>query len=749
MPTTMPAGEDSPIGKDFVRRDGRPKVTGKATYSAEWDIDGCIHAVGVTSDIARGSIASIDTSAAEQASGFKVLTHETVGKLNDATPFPAGAAATSVKPLSKEIFHDRQWVAVAFGATIEAATHAASLVKVTYDKQTPTTDFEANLDTGEAPEQVQGQKYPFEKGDAEGAFESAEVKVDEQYRTPMENHNPIEPHATTAHWHKNDAGEDALTVYDASQFIFGVRTTLAAVFDLEETNVRVVCKFIGGAFGCKGNLWPHTILAAEASRFTGKPVRFVVTREQMYGDVGHRPPSTQTVKLGASKDGKLKALIHEGSVATNFKDSYTEAFTVATRVLYGTETMRLAQKLVKRDTQSPTFMRAPGETPGMFALESAVDELADKLGMDPIELRRVNDTPNDPQTGTPFSQRKMMECFDMAADRFGWADRQKPGERMEGHWKVGMGCAAATYHASHLNNTVKLRLNDDGTVLVTCGTHEMGTGTTTAQAAVAASILGLPFERVKFELGDTNMPFGHVSGGSMTTAGVGGAIVQAANQLKRKLHVLCIESALGDFARTSLESVAFQNGQLVNTSSGKGVPLEKIIAEDNAEFIEVEGTHGAIHAPGMPGPTSNHSFGAQFAEVGVDEELGLIRIRRLAGCFACGTILNAKTARSQFIGGIVMGVGQALMEETKMDHRFGRITNANLAEYHVPTNADIGPIDISWISEPDYAASPIGAKGVGEIGITGVSAAIANAVYNACGIRLRELPLVPAKLMTT
>ena len=752
MPTTKPSA-DSPVGKGFSRRDGPEKVSGRATFSAEWDVPGCLYAVGVTSGIARGLIRAIDAAAAEGASGFKAMTHETCPKM---TPSPTmsggGSAGTVVMPLQgKEIFHDGQWVAAVFGRTLEQATHAASLVKIEYDGQTAATDLDANLASAEEPKKVMGAPAVIAKGDAEQAFGSAAVTLDLEYRTPKENHNPIEPHATMAMWGKDDAGKDTLQVYDASQHIFGCKAALAKAFGLDEANVRVVCKYVGGAFGCKGSVWPHVFLAAAAAKFVGKPVRLVLMREQMYGGIGFRPATLQRVRLAADKDGALVAQMHEGVSASNRKDDYVEAFTVATRHMYASPHLRLAQKVVRLDTQAPTFMRAPGETPGMFATESAMDELAHELGMDPVELRRKNEPKVDPHSGKPFSSRHLVECMDTAASAFGWGKRNaKPGTATDasGRWKTGLGMSAATYHASFLPNAAKIILSADGSAVVRCGTQEMGTGTATAQAAVAAEALGLPFERVRFELGDTKFPQGSVSGGSMTTAGVGGAVYTAADAMKKRLLKLAAREGGSPLAGAKADDVEFFQGRLQRKDdANKGLPLTQILADAAQETVEVEAMFGQSHAPGQEQEYSAHSFGAHFCEVGVDQDLGLIRVRRFTSCFACGRILNAKTARSQFMGGIVMGIGQALMEHTYTDDRYGKITNHNLSEYHVPTNADVGAIEILWLDEADYKASPIGAKGIGEIGITGAAAAVANAVFNATGVRLRELPLVPERLM--
>ena len=763
LPATQPAAmaerglfrDNGAVGRPLTRRDGREKVTGRATYTAEWAVPNVLHAVGVQSDIARGMIDRIDAAAARRVSGFDVLTHETVKGANGELKTMSdggGAAGSSLKPLDgPEIFHAGQWVACCFGRTIEQATHAAQLVSIRYTERTPTVSIdEAEVET---PARDAGHPNPFTKGDPETLFESSDVRVDAEYVTPTEHHNPIEPHATIAQWGTNDKGEPTLTVHDASQYIFGVRDALADLFagdGLKPENVRVICKFIGGAFGCKGNMWPHVPLACMAARFVDRPVRFVLMREQMYGGIGFRPVTRQRVRLGADERGKLQSQMHEGVSATNFKDNFVESFTVASRVMYASPGLRFHQQIARLDMQSPTFMRAPGETPGMFASESAMDELAAACGVDPIELRKTNEPAVDPSNGAPWSGRRIVECYDRAAKSFGWQPGpRKPRGMKDGRWLLGHGVAAATYHASYLPNAAKIRANADGTFLVTCGTHEMGTGTTTAQSQVAADLLGVPVNRVRMELGDTRMPFGHVSGGSMTTAGVGGAIKLAVGRLKERLLETAVANGLAPFADEGLEALTFRDGKLVEIQSGEGVPIDELVGMTMNDHVEVEAMNGDIRPPrSTMGGFSNHSFGCHVCEVGVDESLGLVRVRRWNACFACGIILNAKTGRSQFMGGIVMGLGQALMEESFRDTRTGKITNHNLAEYHVPTNADVPPMQIEWLEDDaDYNASPIGAKGIGEIGITGVAAAVANAVFDATGRRVRHLPLVPERVM--
>ena len=751
MPTATappPAG----VTPSIPRRDGRLKVAGAATFAAEWELDGCLFAVGVQGRDARGRITAIDTAAAEAAPGVvAVMTHRNRPALAAVGTYASGngAAGSSVMPLeSADLHHAGEWVAVVVAETLEAATYAAGLVGITVEPADADTAFPDAFDAalGEPAPKVAGMENPVTKGDAEAAFAAAAVQIDFAATGAKNHHNPIEPHASTAD-HRADApaGEPVLTVRDTSQNINAFRDSLAHAFSLDPARVRVLSPFVGGAFGCKGNLWPHVFLAAAASKLVGRPVRFVCARQQLYGGIGFRPRNAQRVRLGADQDGHLLAQIHEGLTEINRGGDYVEAVTVATRHMYASEALLLDQRILPLDVQAPTFMRAPGETPGMAVTEAAMDALAYEVGLDPIELRRRNEPAVDPLHGTPFSSRLLLECFEKGGEAFGWGDRNpEPRATTDGRWRIGTGVAAATYHASYLPNAARLTLRADGTVSIASATHEMGTGTTTAQALVAAELLGLPVRRVRFDLGDTDFPRAAVSGGSMTTAGVGGAVRDASEKLGVQLFELARKAGLGGFAEG--DAIAFTGGKLVRAGddASGGVAFEEILEANHLGELKVDGAVKDPHPPFVPQETSNHSFGAQFAEVAVDEALGMIRVRRFTGCYACGRIVNAQTARSQFLGGVVMGLSHALHEHTVTDDRpgFGCVMNDNLAEYHVPVNADVPAIDVHWIATPDYAASPIGAKGVGEIGITGVSAAIANAVFHATGKRVRHTPIL-------
>ena len=733
-----------PVGKPLVRRSGREKVTGTATYTAEWPVDGLLHAVAVPSTIARGTVKSIDTSAAETMHGVRlVLTPADAPEVPAIGVFQKGAQAnaTTVLPVrGDEVHHAGQYLAAVVADTFEAARDAALAVHITYAPADHVTDLAAVADSDERPESLMGAPPVIEQGDAERALAEAEVTVDVSFPTAMNHHNPIEPHATLAEFGTDDAGERTLTVRDTTQNLSGVRSDLARMFGVQPANVRVVCPFVGGAFGSKGAMWPNGVLATMCAEAAGAPVKLVVTRRQMYGGTGHRTPLLQRVALGAKRDGTLTAILHEGVQTTARTDVYSEAFTTATRMMYAAPNRRLAQTMGRVDTQKPTFMRAPAETPGMFALEAAIDELAEAVGLDPIEFRKRNEPEIAAYEEKPFSDRRLIGCFERGADAFGWADRNpKPRSMTDGHWRIGYGVAAATYPAFFFPTSARVTLHADGTVLVESATHELGTGTATAQAQLAADLLGLPAERVTFELGDTRYPQAGVSGGSATTGSVGGAVRNAVDKLK---GALLAHAAGTPIAGTKPDDLRFEAGRLVAADGTGGPTLEELVAASTKSKLSAEGKF----APGDLEHAA-HSFGATFVEVAVDEGFGLVRVRRMLGCYACGTILNARTARSQFLGGMIMGLGHALEEATRWDHGLGRVTNDNLAEYHVPVNADVPDVTVMWDAAPDYAASPIGAKGIGEIGITGVAAAFANAVYHATGERHRELPITPERVM--
>ena len=730
------------VGKPIDRVDGRLKVTGAAQYSAEIPVENPAYAVTIGSKIARGQITSIDTREAEKSPGvLGILTHLNLPKLHPMPTFTGnGSAAENRLPLQDEtIHHSGQHIAVVIADTLERAKYAASLIGVDYTAETPLTEMEKERDRsfgkgyfGKPPEVIRGN--PTE------GLAKAEVRIEETYTTPTEHHNPMEPHATTAVWEG-----DRLTVYDATQFNFGVQQALASVLGIPAENVRVVCQFIGGAFGCKGMVWPHVPLAAIAARQVKRPVKLVLTREQMFTSVGHRAETEQQVILGATRDGHLTAIVHKGISHTSAFDDFVEPFTIATHIMYACPNLQAEQRLVRLNKGTPTFMRAPGETPGMYALESALDELAYAVKLDPIELRLRNHADTDPDTNLPWSSKSLKESYRLGAEKFGWSRRNpEPGSMRDGRYLIGMGMASATYPTLRMPAAAKARILQDGTALVQSASHEMGTGTATIMTQIAADALGIPVEKVRFELGDTKLPRAPVSGGSMTAASVGTAVKGATQAVRAKVLELVRTDTRSPLHNIPETDLATAEGRIFAKSDpGKGETYEAVLKRHNLQEVE-ESFNAQVS---QEKKFSSHAFGAQFAEVRVDPDFGEVRVTRFTGAYGVGRVLNLKTARSQMIGGIVMGIGMALLEETITDTLTGRIINPNLAEYHVPVSADIPAIEAYFVEENDPHVNPIGAKGVGEIGITGVAAAVANAIYHATGKRIRDLPITPDKLL--
>ncbi|MBW4571733.1 MAG: xanthine dehydrogenase family protein molybdopterin-binding subunit [Tolypothrix carrinoi HA7290-LM1] len=733
------------VGKPMNRVDGRLKVTGAAHYAAEFPLENLVHAVLIGSTIASGTIKNIDTSAAEKSPGvIAIITHLNAPKLKEMPDMNKGGAAGEARvPLGDgNIYHHGQYIGVVVADTLERATHAASLVRVAYNEQPFVTEMER--EKAVMPKGAVGfRPADIARGNLEQGLAEAEVRLEETYTTPTENHNPMETHATTAVW-----SGDKLTVYDATQYTFGERKTLAIGFGIPEENVRVVCHFIGGAFGCKGSVWSHVPLAAVAARQVKRPVKLVLTRQQMFTNVGHRAETEQQIILGAKRDGRLTAIAHKGisHTCSEAVGEFVEPFTVATHILYATENLQTSQRVVKVNKGQPTYMRAPGETPGTFALESAMDELSYTLKLDPIELRLRNYAEIDPDKNLPWSSKSLKECYQLGADKFGWSRRNPtPRSMRDGRYLIGMGMATATYPVYRFPASAVAKIMLDGSVVVQSGTHEMGTGTATAMAQVIADVLGVPVERVRFELGDTNMPNAPVSGGSATVASVGSAVVGATKAARAKVLDIARADQRSPLYNIPDTEIAFEDGRMfVKSDKGKSESYADILKRQNLKQVEA---NFDVKFDEENKKYSMHSFGAQFAEVRVDQDLGEVRVKRFVGAFGTGRVLNLKTARSQMIGGITMGLGMALFEETVTDHQFGRIVNPNLGEYHVPVNADVPAIEAYFVEEKDPHVNALGAKGIGEIGITGVAAAVANAVYHATGKRIRDLPITPDKLL--
>lgn len=683
------------VGTPVDRVDGRLKVTGQAQYTADTPVEHVAYAVMVTSTIARGKVVAIDSTATREIPGvLRIFTHENSPRFKQPeNDFMQGIVpAQSFMPLQNgEILHYGQQVAVVVAETLEAARAAAARVRISYDASHAALTLEDSAAQRTRPDEFFGSALQTERGDVDKHFARAPVTVDEWYATPVQFHNPMEPHATVAQWNGSK-----LTIHEPSQWVKGLQSFLATVFEMPAEDVHVVSPFVGGGFGNKGFSFPHTILAAMAARELARPVKLLMTRAQLFAQTGHRPRTEQRLRIGAAKDGKLVAIEHISTIGTSVGGWFVEPSGRITNMLYSCPNVRVSHEAVALNIPAPGPMRAPGETPGTFALESALDELATKLGIDPIELRVRNDATHDEEEKLPFSSRHLIECYRIGAERFGWNDRPaKPGQRREGNELIGYGVASATFPGLRSPASARVR-KDNGKYVVEVATHDIGTGMYSIIAQVAADALGVGIDRIECRIGDSALPAAPVAGGSMSTASVMPAVQAACLKLRE--------------------------------SGGNEAEAGSMPGDEQGRY-------------------AFHSFGAQFAEVRVDERLGRVRVARALGVFDCGKIVNPKTTRSQFLGGMTFGIGMALMEQGVVDPHSGHVVTDNLADYRIPVNADIGDIEAIWVEHPDFLLNPLGVRGVGEIGTTGVAAAIANAVFNATGKRIRELPITPDKLL--
>lgn len=731
------------LGAPVSRLDGPLKVSGEARFAAEVQLPGLVFASLAYSTISKGRIAELETEEAERAPGVMlVMTYRNAPRLNKPKLFgtaPNAAAPSTLPIMQDEVIHwNGHPIALVLAETQEQADHAASLIRARYDEEPPVVNFESAKSRSRHPDSIMGEPSLLEVGDAEAELDRAPAKVDTTYNTPFHNHNAIELHAATCAW-----DGESLTVYDASQLVTATAGTIADLFGLAHEKVRVISPFVGGGFGGKC-LWWHQVLGAAAAKLAGRPVRIVLSREGVYRLVGGRTTTEQRVALGATSDGKLTALIHSGVAAMTSHNNCPEQFSFPARHMYEAGAIKVEQKICDMDMLANTFMRAPGESIGTFALESAIDELATELGIDPIELRRRNEPAKDPTSGHEFSSRHLMKAYDEGARRFGWEKRQTtPRARQDGEWLIGMGCASGTYPYYRMAGaTARITLHADGTAQVATAAHEMGMGTATAHTQICAERLGLPIAHVDFEYGDTALPPSPVAGGSCQTASIGASVLAAHRKLVGELLRLAGNDS--PLAGLGVEDVEGLNGGLsAANDTSRHESYGSILARAGQRSLSVE----ANAPPALEIMRwSMHSTSAIFAEVAVSRITGEPRVRRLLGSFDCGRIINAKTAASQFRGGMIMGLGLALTEKTLFDERTGRIMNPSLAEYHVPVHLDVPKIDVIWTDIPD-PHSPMGARGIGEIGITGTGAAIANAIYNATGKRIRELPITLDKLM--
>ncbi len=738
------------IGQPIDRVDGRLKVMGRATYAYEHDVPNAAYAVMVMSTIAKGRITSINTKAAERLPGvLLVMTHKNAMKLSNwggQKSAPSGRPpARAIQALQDDlVLYANQPVAVVVAETLENAIEGAHLVDVRYAPEPHHIDLESRLSEAYVPEKSGGGGDPSlsHRGDMQAGMSEAQTRIEHVYWTPFEVHNPMEPHATIAVWDS----PDHLTIYDATQGVFTDRGRVASLFNLQPENVRVISPYLGGGFGSKGPVWSHVALAAMAAKKVNRPVKLEVRRPQMFGMLGFRSQTRQTLRAGAKSDGTMTALSHDTVCHTSSFDEFVEACSLSARMLYQSPNNSTSHKLVKSDIGTPSFMRAPGEAPGTYALEAAMDEMAYALKMDPVEFRLKNYAETDPEENKPWSSKSLRECYRVAGERFGWSKRQmQPRSMREGRELVGWGMATSVYPTRRSPSNASARLNADGTFSVDAGTQDLGTGTYTIMTQIAAQSFGVPPNHVRFRLGDTLLPQTPVSGGSQTAASTGSAVYLAAQALREKLIQMAITDGQSPLSGMSAQDVVFEGGRLYSQSNpSKGETFQALIARSGQTHVEAQ----ANAKPGSEKERySMYAFGAQFAEVRVDADLGQMRVSRMVGCFGAGKILNAKTARSQLLGGMVWGVSMALYEHAATDMRLARWVNNNLSEYHVPTNLDIGQFEAMWVDEKDDHINPIGAKGIGEIGITGAAAAVANAVFHATGVRVRDLPITLDKVL--
>lgn len=743
------------IGQSPIRVDGRAKVTGTAHYASDMAVPNPAWAFLVTSAVARGRVTEIDEAAARKVAGvLDILTHRTMqGEVRDAGFFAGGGyVSETMRPLEDaQVHHDGDIVAMVLAESYEQAREAAYRLRVDYAEEKPAAGF--GSEGAELVSAKEASKGSFEDpavGDADAALASAAVTIEADYATPTQHHNPIELFTTTASWENG-----RLTILEGSQYVHGLRNGIAAQLGIDPSLVRVESPYIGGAFGSRGALTQRTALVAVAARRLRRPVKLVATRDQGFTIATYRAETRQHVKLGAGKDGRLVALVHEGTEVTSRPDPYKVAGTQTTCRMYACPNIRTKVSILHADRNTPGFMRSPPEVPYMFALESAMDELAYKLGMDPIELRRVNDTMHEPIKGLPWTSRSLMPCFDRGAEAFGWARRDPtPRSMRDGDWLVGWGCASTIY-PTHLGAaTARVTLTPDGHARVQTAAHEIGTGTYTVVAQAAAEGLGLPLEKVVVEMGSSELPPAPVSGGSNVTASVCTVVMQACEQIRARLAAAAQEGPLQGRDPATLRLV---DGTL-RAPDGTAEPLAEAMGRASNGAIEIYAENIPKGLPaeslkklyqgrqalgaGLEGKdVAMAAFGAEFVEVRVHSRTAEVRVPRLLGAFAAGRIVNPRTARSQLMGGLIWGMGSALLEATEIDRNRARYVNDNIAEYLIAVNADVPQVDVLFVEEEDRQVNPLGIKGLGELGNVGTNAAIANAVFHATGKRVRELPI--------
>ncbi|TPM11387.1 xanthine dehydrogenase family protein molybdopterin-binding subunit [Mesorhizobium sp. B2-3-11] len=740
-------------GQPVVRIDGRLKVTGQASYPADIATANVAYGALATSSIARGKVSKLHTDDARAVPG--VLDIITYGDMDETdTPKFGNTGASSIAPLhDKTIFHDGQIIALVVAETFEAAEEASMLIRADYEDEPPSASFDSK---GVKVEPAAGKSPMLQEdvkaGDFDAAYASAAVKIDQKYSTPTQHHNPIELFSTTAMWQG-----DKLTVHEPSQNVTGWKIELARQLKVDPANVRIVSPYVGGAFGSKGPMTARTAIVAVAARRVGRPVRCVVSRMQAFNTQTYRAETRHRIRIGASKDGRITAFGHEGWEVTSRPDPYVVGGTSATGRMYNYGSVLTHVSVVHADRNTPGYMRSPPETPYVYALENAMDEMAVALGMDPVEFRRINEPEREPIGGKPFSSRSLVKCYDQAAEAFGWSKRNAAvGSMREGDWLVGMGCATAIYPTASAPCAARVRLTADGQVRVQCGSHEIGTGVRTIAGQMAAERLGIGMDKISVEMGDSALPPAPVSGGSISTASVCSAVLKACDAVRAKLFAAAVAGD-GPLAGSGNAKLEMEQEKIV-ASGGKSAKLSDVFKamqigaiEEYAEFAPKGSTPEALkklyagqaefHGGDQDKDSVKYAFGAEFVEVRVNSYTREIRVPRVVGAFAAGRIMNTRTARSQLMGGMIWGIGQALHEATEIDRRNARYVNRDLQDYLVPVNADIKQVDVILVPEVDLDVNPAGVKGLGELGNVGTAAAVASAVYHATGKRIRDLPI--------
>ncbi|MER9179565.1 xanthine dehydrogenase family protein molybdopterin-binding subunit [Mesorhizobium sp. M0767] len=736
------------IGRPIDRIDGPLKVTGGATYAYENELDGTAYGYILGASVAKGRIAEIDTADAERAPAvLLVMTNRNAPAQPDFGP--------TVTPTVPEVFtrprpalnSDRvryydEPAALVVAETFEAARAAAGLIRVRYDEEPGLYDLPGHIADAYAPKRTNaGFETDSVVGDFERTFATAPIKIDSTYGTPFEHHNPMEPHATLAAWSGNE-----LTIRTSAQTLANFRAGVASTLRIPLERVRIVSPFIGGGFGSKLIAHADTILAALAAQVLQRPVKIALTRQQMFANAGHRAEMVQQVRLGADTDGRLTGIAHDVWSATSSFEEYCEQTAVFARSLYAAPNRLTRHRLVPLDINRGEWMRSPGEAPGMLAFECAMDELAERAGLDPIELRIRNEPAQDPERGVPFSTRNLVACMEEGARRFGWERRNPtPGRTREGRKLIGHGMAAAIRPNYIGAATARVAIDRDCRVTARLDMTDIGTGTYTILTQIAAESLGLPISSVKVELGDSRFPRTAGSGGSWGAASAGSALYNACNVLKERILEAAQSNEASPLRGANATEASFADGEV--RVGQRSATLADLIRGISPDGLEAEGSVAAGATTQSYKTYSQHSYGAHFAEVAVDCDTGEIRMRRMLAVIGAGRILNAKTARSQIIGGMTWGIGAALMEQTVLDPRYGHFVNHDLAEYHVPVNGDVPDMEVAFLEEDDDKANPLGAKGLGELGVCGAGAAVANAVYNAAGVRVREFPITLDKVL--